>query len=303
MSSLSSLCRFFFACSLFSAATVLFAAEKKGSFSYPPQFDGARSEVYKTIGDVKLSLWIFEPTTGPKVNRPAIVFFFGGGWSSGSPAQFEQQCRHLAARGMVAITADYRVATRHQAKPTACVADAKSALRWVRTHAQRLGLDPNRIAAGGGSAGGHLAAAIATLPDFDEASEDRKISSVPNALALFNPALVLAPMEGLPLEGFGTRVPEERLGAKPEKLSPAHHVKRGTPPAIIFHGKADTTVPYNTAEAFTKVMLAAGNRCELVGFEGQGHGFFNHGRPGEGYAKTLAAMDKFFVSLGWLAAR
>jgi dipeptidyl aminopeptidase/acylaminoacyl peptidase len=110
-------------------------------------------------------------------------------------------------------------------------------------------------------------------------------------------------MEGLPLEGFGTRVPEERLGAKPEKLSPAHHVKRGTPPAIIFHGKADTTVPYNTAEAFTKVMLAAGNRCELVGFDGQGHGFFNHGRPGEGYAKTLAAMDKFFVSLGWLAAR
>ena len=295
----SSFCCFFLASSALGAA----AAEKKGSFSYPPQFEGARAEVYKTIGDVKLSLWIFEPAAGPKTNRPAIVFFFGGGWTSGSPTQFEQQCRHLAARGMVAITADYRVASRHQVKPTACVADAKSALRWVRANAQRLGLDPNRIAAGGGSAGGHLAAAIATLPDFDEPTENRTVSSVPNALVLFNPALVLAPMAGLPLEGFGTRVPEERMGSAPQNLSPAHHVKRGTPPAIIFHGKADTTVPYATAEAFTRVMLAAGNRCELVGYEGAAHGFFNFGRPNSRYAETLAAMDKFLVSLGWLAAR
>jgi acetyl esterase/lipase len=259
--------------------------------------------VYKTIGDVKLSLHIFEPATGPKANRPAIVFFFGGGWTNGSPAQFETQCRYLAARGMVAITADYRVGSRHQVKPTACVADAKSALRWVRANAKRLGIDPNRIAAGGGSAGGHLAAAIATLPDFDEPTEDRKVSSVPNALALFNPALVLAPMEGLSLDGFGTRVPEERMGTAPEKLSPAHHVKRGTPPTIIFHGKADTTVPYTTVEAFTRVMLAAGNRCELVGYEGQAHGFFNQGRKGGRYDETVAAMDKFLVSLGWLAAQ
>jgi acetyl esterase/lipase len=203
---------------------------------------------------------------------------------------------------MVAIAADYRVNSRHQVKPTACVADAKSAIRWVRTHAARLGLDPNRIAAGGGSAGGHLAAATATLPDFDEPAEDRKVSSVPNALVLFNPALVLAPMEGLPLEGFGTRVPEERLGTAPEKISPAHHVKKGTPPTVIFHGKADTTVPYATAEKFESVMKAAGNRCELVGYEGQPHGFFNHGRnENRFYHDTLAKADAFLVSLGWLA--
>ena len=272
-------------------------------FKYPPQFEDARAEVYKTIGDVKLSLYIFEPGVGPKANRPAIVFFFGGGWTNGSPAQFESQCRYLAARGMVAITADYRVDSRHHVKPTACVADAKSALRWVRTNAARLGLDPKRIAAGGGSAGGHLAAAIATLPDFDEPGEDRKISSVPNALVLFNPALVLAPMAGVSLEGFGTRVPEERMGTAPEKLSPVHHVRRGAPPTIIFHGKADTTVPYLTAEAFARVMVAAGNRCELVGYEGQAHGFFNQGRKGGRYDETVAAMDRFFVSLGWLQAR
>ena len=111
-------------------------AAEKGGFKYPPVFEGARTEVYKTVGDVKLSLSIFEPATGPKTGRPAIVFFFGGGWTNGSPAQFEQQCRHLASRGMVAITADYRVASRHQVKPVACVADAKSALRWVRANAR-----------------------------------------------------------------------------------------------------------------------------------------------------------------------
>ena len=96
-------------------------AAEKGGFKYPPSFTGARTEVYKTVGDVKLTLSIFEPAAGPKTGRPAIVFFFGGGWTNGSPAQFEQQCRHLAARGMVAITADYRVASRHQVKPVTCV--------------------------------------------------------------------------------------------------------------------------------------------------------------------------------------
>ena len=288
---------------LLAVAPLAAPAAEKGGFKYPPSFTGARTEVYKTVGDAQLTLSIFEPATGPKTGRPAIVFFFGGGWTNGSPAQFEQQCRHLAARGMVAITADYRVASRHQVKPVACVADAKSALRWVRANAARLGLDPRRIAAGGGSAGGHLAAATATLPGLDEPGEDTRVSAVPDAAVLFNPALVLAPLEGLPLEGFGTRVPEERLGTKPENLSPAHHVKRGAPPMIVFHGKADTTVPYATAEAFARVMKAAGNRCDLVGYEGQPHGFFNHGRKDGKYAETLAAMDDFLVSLGWLKAK
>jgi acetyl esterase len=275
-----------------------------GAQPYPPTFDGARAEVYKTIGDVRLSLYVFEPAAGPKTNRPAIVFFFGGGWTNGSPTQFEQHCRYLAARGMVAITADYRVASRHQVKPTACVADAKSALRWVRQNASRLGIDPDRIAAGGGSAGGHLAAATGTVPGFDEPGENATVSAVPNALVLFNPGLVLAPLDGLDLTGFDARVGENRMGTDPKKLSPAHHVRRGAPPTIIFHGKADSTVPYSTAEAFTALMTKAGNRCELVGYEGQPHGFFNYGRgDGSKYRETVAAMDAFLVSLGYLPPR
>jgi len=271
--------------------------------AYPPRFADARAEVYKDAGGVALNVHIFEPATGPRTGRPAIVFFFGGGWTSGSPAQFEPQCRHLAARGMVAITADYRVASRHQVKPVTCVADAKSAVRWVRANAARLGVDPRRLAVGGGSAGGHLAAATATVPGLDDPADDLRVSPLPDALVLFNPALVLAELPGLDLTGFGTRVPEERLGAAPRALSPAHHIRAGLPPTIIFHGETDTTVPFSTAAAFTRLMQAAGNRCELRGYPGQPHGFFNHGRAEGKYAETLAATDDFLVSLGWIPRR
>jgi acetyl esterase/lipase len=73
---------------------------------------------------------------------------------------------------MVAMVADYRVKSRNNVTANKCVADAKSAIRWVREHASELGVDPNKIAAGGGSAGGHLAAATATLSKFDEANEN-----------------------------------------------------------------------------------------------------------------------------------
>jgi len=266
---------------------------------YPPRIDGARVETYKTVGDATLDLWILSPPKPAAAGRPAIVFFFGGGWKAGSPQQFEPQCRHLAERGMVAITADYRVASRHGAKPVDCLADARSAIRWVRAHADRLGVDPDRIAAAGGSAGGHLAGCTPFIGAFDEPAEDRDVSAEPNALVLFNPALVLAPLPGLELAGFGTRVPADRMGTEPEKISPAHHVKPGGPPTIIFHGRADDTVPLATAEAFAAAMRQAGNRCEVVAYDGQPHGFFNR-EPWR--SKTLAATDAFLASLGWIEA-
>src|SRR4030095_4286275 len=139
---------------------------RQGGVSYPPRLEGARVEVYKKIGATELNLYVYEPPNHKSADRtPAIVFFFGGGWNAGSPAQFEQQCRYLASRGMVAMTADYRVASRPAAQVVDCIKDAKSAVRWIRTNAARLGIDPNRIVAGGGSAGAHIAAAAANIRD------------------------------------------------------------------------------------------------------------------------------------------
>jgi acetyl esterase/lipase len=290
------------------SANLLLGAEKDPTpgasrWSYPSGLPGARAETYKHIGKTNLKLYIYSPKgPAPTNGHPAIVFFFGGGWATGTPQQFEKHCQYFASRGMVAITADYRVASRQQVKPAQCVADAKSAIRWVRQNAARLGIDPNRIVASGGSAGGHLAACTAVMPGLDEPGEDTSVSAVPNAAVLFNPVLVMAPLDGQPLKGFGAQLNAERLGVEPALLSPAHHVRAGAPPTIIFHGRADTTVPFATAEAYAARMKAAGNRCELVGFDGQGHGFFNYGREGNRFFReTLKQTDEFLASLGYLS--
>ena len=112
--------------------------------------------VYKRVDDVELKLHIFEPPDR-QANKPvpAIVFFFGGGWVGGTPTQFYHQCDYLASRGMMAISAEYRIKSKHGTTPFECVADGKSAIRWVRANAERLGINPDKIVAGGGSAGGH----------------------------------------------------------------------------------------------------------------------------------------------------
>lgn len=285
-------------------------AEPPTSWKYPPEMQGSRVEVYRQVGDVKLNAWVFEPM-GHKASdrRAAVVFFFGGGWRGGSPGQFLPQCLHLAKRGMVAISADYRVKNRHGVRPQGCLADAKAAIRWMRANASRLGIDPKRIVASGGSAGGHLAAAVGLVPGFED-GEHLKVSSVPNAMVLYNPGVVLAALEGhpevVPAEKLDSY--NERTGGLAPKISPYHFIRADLPPSIIFHGTEDEAVPFATASLFAKTMTAAGNRCELKAYKGQPHGFFNPGR-GEGeprkeatrnYYKTLGELDAFLISLGYL---
>lgn len=251
-------------------------------------FEPDKKIVYKEFDKDPLELNVYLPAGwSASDKRPAIVFFFGGGWTGGSPSQFFPHGRYLASRGMVAASAQYRTRGSHGTSPLECVADAKSAVRWMRQHAAELGIDPQRIAAGGGSAGGHVAATTGVIDGLDEKGEDGSISSKPNAMALFNPATNTAPLT-------------ERLGDMARDISPLHHVNAGDPPTIIFHGKADTTVPFATAEAFCDAMKSAGNRCELVAYEGRPHGFFNYGRSRKAFTSTVWHMDRFLASLGYL---
>lgn len=282
-------------------------AQERRAKPAPKTLPGAKTEIYKNVGGVELPIHIYEPEGhGAGAGKPAIVFFFGGGWRSGSPGQFEHHCRYLASRGMVAMTAEYRVSSRHGVKAVSCFKDAKSAIRWVRRNAKRLGVDPEKVAAGGGSAGGHLAGALGAIDEFDEAGEDASVSAVPAALVLFNPALIVAPVKGErdPFEAGRMAGIGERMGVEPERLSPYHHVDRGVPPTLILHGRGDTTVPYFTAELFARKMKAKGNRCELEGYDGEPHGFFNWGRKGNGnFIATVERMDAFLVSLGYLEGK
>jgi acetyl esterase/lipase len=256
-----------------------------------------RLTTYKTVDGIELKLHAFEPA-GLKAGdrRPAVVFFFGGGWSSGEAKQFYQQARTLADHGMVAFSADYRVKSRNQTTPFECAKDGKSAIRWVRQHAAQLGVDPDRIVAAGGSAGGHVAACTAVITGGDETGEYLKISSAPNALILFNPVLDTTE------RGYGAK------NFKPEQqtdLSPCHHVRPGIVPTIIFHGTADKTVPFENAERFTRLMIDAGNTCVLVPFAGKDHGFFNGKffRPsnnGADYDLTMQRSVEFLTTHRYL---
>ena len=235
--------------------------------SHGADFVPTRSVTYKAVGDVELKMDIFEPEGFKATDRrPAMVFFFGGGWSGGSTKQFYQQAAAMAAQGMVAFSADYRVKGRNKTSPFECVKDGKSAIRWVRQHAAEFGIDPDRIVAAGGSAGGHVAACTGVIEGHEEDGEDTSVSSVPNAMILFNPVLDTTE------KGYGAKKfkPEQQTD-----ISPCHHVHKGIVPAIVFHGTADKTVPFENAERFTKLMKDSGNECVLVPFEGKDHGFFN----------------------------
>ena len=289
------------------APLVLLAHEKKGGYESSFDLPGSRAEVYKTIGDVKLKIYIYEPK-GHKAGgrRPGIVFFFGGSWIGGTPKQFQAHCHYLVSKGMVAMTADYRVAKRHETKPFHCVRDGKSAVRWIRQNARRLGVDPNRIVSGGGSAGGHVAACTGILPKHDEPGEDDNVSSVPNALVLYNPVISTALADGVtPYGGDTNETLMKRLGLKdPATLSPYHNIRKGLPPTLVLHGKADTTVPYSTAEAYVKEATKTGLRAELNGYDDMPHGFFNLGRyDNKMFLATVTRMDEFLGSLGYVKGR
>ncbi len=282
-------------------AVQLASAQDKPAQPQPVSLEGSISRVYKAVGGIELCLHIFGPPDTTTAT-PAIVFFFGGGWTSGTAAQFVPQAKHFASRGMVAIVADYRVFGRHKTTAVDAIADGKSAIRWVRAHARELGVDPDRIAAAGGSSGGHVALSAAVLDRFDEATEDKRVSSRPNALVLFNPVVDTTPeSEAARSRGRASETLEARFGGRARDGSPFHHLRSGLVPTLILHGKADATIPYADVERFCGQARKNGDRCDLVGYDVATHGFFNPQRAdGKWYRETLAEADRFLTALGYL---
>jgi acetyl esterase len=245
--------------------------------------------VYKKVGNHDLRLYIVKPLDWKSTDRrPAIVFFHGGGWVAGGPGQFAWQSDYLATRGMVGICAEYRLIPKdNSTPPIVCCQDAKSAMRYVRAHAAELGVDPNRIAAAGGSAGGHLAAFTALVPGLNDPADDLQVSCKPEALVLFNPVFNNGP------GNYGYK----RVGNRYQEFSPAQNITSNAPPTIVFFGTQDQLVPIATIKKFQNGMERCGVRCETFLYGDQNHGFFNQ-EPYKTF--TLIETDKFLASLGWI---
>jgi acetyl esterase len=244
--------------------------------------------VYKTADGQPLHAYVLQPTdSGTK--HVAIVFFHGGGWTGGSVTQFNKQMKALAARGMVAIDVEYRLIPKANSKesPEKCVEDAKSAMRWVRANAVTLRVDPDRIIASGGSAGGYLAAGVALISGWDDPQDDLKISPKPQALVLFFPVLDVTQPQWV----------RQRFGPDVEKYSPTSLLNASAPPTIIEAGAADKLVPPEEVKRYKERCDAVGAKCILDFYDGQPHGFANS----EPYnSLTLNVVMHFLESLGYL---
>jgi acetyl esterase len=256
----------------------------------PAQQGGAeqvqtKTFVFKETPQAKLEIVVhYPPGWKAEDKRAAIVFFFGGGWTNGNIKQFETQANYLASRGMVTARADYRVKGKHGVTPDKCVQDCKSAVRWLRKNAAMHGIDPPRIAAGGGSAGGHTAVASFTTEGLEPEGEDSAISSKPNLLVLFNPALDTSK--------FVDKVGNAEMA---RKISPVHNLTKEVPPAVIFFGTDDKLL--EGAQDYLVKARKLGLKAELYLAEGQKHGFFNKSPWNEA---TLAQADRFLAKYGYL---
>jgi len=242
--------------------------------------------LYKSTNEGELNLFIYKPSEFDiKKKYSCIVFFHGGGWNSGNPEQFQRQSRYFASRGMVAVSVEYRIRNKHGTSPIQAMEDVKSAIRFIRSNARLLSIDPSKIAAAGGSAGGHLAAVAGNIDLFDNSDEDLIISSKPNLLILYNPVI-----------DFGTR--KWLWINNPSDASPIHNISKGSPPTIILTGTNDKIVPVESIMNYKKIMESVGSRCDVILYEGAEHAFFNRG---DDFIDTVFQTDIFLKSNGYLS--
>ena len=250
----------------------------------------AEKIVYKQIDSSSLNFYVYKPLDFHKDSiYNSIVFFHGGGWNNGNPNMFRRQAMYFASRGIIAISVEYRIKSKHNTTPFEAVEDAKSAIRYIRKNAKELNINPYMIASGGGSAGGHLAAACGNIEGLDNPEENLRISSIPNALVLLNPVIDKGP------NSFGYR----RFKNRYQEISPIHNISIGAPPTIILTGTKDKIIPVSTVKQYQSKMLKIGSRCDLILYEDVGHAFFAK-PPIKYFIETTYEIDLFLRSLGYL---
>ena len=244
------------------------------------------SVIYKRIDSTRLWMDIFYPSDlDSSRTYPAMVFFFGGGWTSGTRRQFELQARYFATRGMVTFLPDYRVTSRHGSTIFDSMEDAKDAVASLSQEARKYFIDPNQIVVVGGSAGAQLAL-------YTAFKHDPPLSHKPAALVVFNPPVNMGPTNPLLYR---------RVGPRYRESSPIHNIDKGMPPMLILHGTADKFVTLPMIENYLRYMDSAENEYKLVLYEGRDHGFFNPLTNVEDCRLTTREADEFLCEQGFIS--
>jgi len=266
-----------------ASLTVLQAQPNPGNSTSP-----GKVFVYKTSHGQPQKMEVYFPEIhGSGTSKvPGVLLFHGGGWKGGDLNQFRYACAYFAKRGLVAATANYYMNSEDETKALpqgasrkrVCVTDAVSALRWFKQHADELGIDPNRIVVGGGSAGGHIPLLASLQRDLDDPADPKGIDTSVLGYLFFCSA-------------FTTD------GKDNDKSVDAFaQLKPGIAPSLFLFGEQDPWLP--ATEKLVPALRKTGARAELLVADKVGHMFFM--KPGW-YDCALVECDRFLVSLGLLS--
>ena len=266
--------------------------------------------VYSTAGDQKLKLDVFFPAghePGKSAARPAVLCIHGGAWRAGSKADMAPFAQAFTEKGLVSVCISYRLfdpAKRPENVWPAQYDDAQRAVRWMRANAGTLGIDPQRIAALGASAGGHLVALLGTT-DTRAGSEKAyaEHSSRVNAVVdVFGPTDLTQDFSALKIgtvsvqslvdDFIGTKKPADQVKAEQKEASPALRLDNKTAPFLIFHGDKDTIVPVEQSRLMERALKKAGLPVTYVEFKDEGHGLGGKGNLDRFKSETAAFLEK-----------
>jgi acetyl esterase len=219
--------------------------------------------------------------------RTAVLLIHGGGWSAGGRGEFRDLARWLALQGVVAIAIDYRLVPR--ARWPAPARDVESAVWWIRENAGTLQVDPQRVVAIGGSAGGHLAAWLATTNRVNAKGTPSRINAM---VSLWGPWDLGAPRLR---EDARNMVAALMAGQAPRDASPLFLVDAQSAPALLIHGTHDELVPPDQSQRACEALRSAQVTCDLMLLDGEAHGFTsgNKERP----AEVVRRIQQFIANL------
>jgi pectinesterase len=277
------------------------SAQAPSAARVPDGIEVVRDLVYATYGDRELRLDLYLPAEAPPEGRPGVVVIRGGSWRAGDKEGFGPVAAGLAEHGFAAASIEYR--TSSEAPFPAAIHDAKAALRWLRAHAGEHRLNPARIGAIGGSAGGHIAAYLGVTGDRPELEGDGGApgeSSRVQAVVVLSGALDLSisseMSEGLweAAEAFlGVSFDDD--GGRWAFASPVTHVDDRSAPALLIHSQHDPVVHAEQVLRFAERYVAAGVPVELMLIPDAPHSLWNDAWLRESLDRAVPFLQRHLV--------
>lgn len=259
--------------------------------------------VFGTGGGRDLRCNIYRPPD-QRPNAPAVLLVHGGGWMQGDRSQLHGYGILLGRVGYLCVACEYRLSG--ESKWPAQIHDVKAALRWMRANAGELGIDPEKIAVSGNSAGGHLALIVGGTPNLPEFEGDGGNAGVPTdvsaVIAFYAPAALAnesAARDSMLGMLMGPNPTPEALRG----VSPVSHVSANFPPTMLIHGTKDELVPTEASLRMYRDLSAAGVDTELHIFAGEPHGFDAQPALGRQCASMMALfLDRYVLNRAAQAA-